>query len=74
MKVPMPRFIVRFIKDVLGDNGQMDEVCQTPIELDARNGGEAEQQAKERFCDIHATHDWSLHADRLKVDPADFPS
>jgi len=42
----MPRFIVRFIKDVLGDNGQMDEVCQKAIELDAPNGGEAEQQAK----------------------------
>lgn len=70
----MPRFIVRFIKDVLGDNGQMDEVCQTAIELDAPTGGEAEQQAKERFCEMHATHDWSLHADRLKVDPADFPS
>lgn len=70
----MPRFIVRFIKDVLGDNGQMDEVCQTEIELHAPNGGEAEQQAKERFCEMHATHDWSLHADRVKVDPADFPS
>ena len=70
----MPRFIVSFMKKVLGDNGQMGEVCQTTIELDARNDREAEQQAKERFCQMHATHDWSLHADRLKVDPADFPS
>ena len=70
----MPRFIVRFIKAVLGDNGQVDEVCQTTIELDARNDREAEQQAKDRFCQIHATQDWSLHADRLKVDPADFSS
>lgn len=74
MKVSMPRFIVRFIKNVLGDNGQMDEICQTAIELDAPNGREAELQAKERFCGMHATHDWSLHADRVKVDPADFPS
>jgi hypothetical protein len=71
---PMPRFIVSFMKKVLGENGQMDEVCQTAVELDAPNGRAAEEQAKERFCEIHATHDWSLHADRLKVDPADFPS
>ena len=70
----MPRFVIRFIKDVLCDNGQMDEVCQATIELDARNDTEAEQQARNRFCQIHATQDWSLHADRLQVDPADFPS
>ncbi|MDE5462222.1 hypothetical protein [Bradyrhizobium sp. CSS354] len=70
----MPRFIIRFAKDVLGENGQMSEVWQTTIELDARDEREAELMAKARFCDIHGTHDWSLHADRLKVDPADFPS
>lgn len=70
----MPRFIVRFIKDVLGENGQTCEVCQTTIELDARNDEEAKDKAKVRFCEIHATHDWSLHADRIKVDPGDFPS
>lgn len=59
---------------LLGENGQICEVCQTIIELDARNERDAEQQAKERFCAIHATHDWSLDADRAKVDPADFPS
>jgi hypothetical protein len=70
----MPRFIVRFIKNVLGEKGQTSEVCQTTIEMDARNAQEAEQKAKESFCETHSTHDWSLHADRLKVDPADFPS
>ena len=55
----MPRFIIRFAK----------EVCQTTIELDAQDEPEVEQKAKARFCDIHGTHDWSLHAD-----PADFPS
>jgi hypothetical protein len=44
------------------------------IKVDARNDREAEQKAKDKFCGIHATHDWSLHADRVKVDPADFPS
>jgi hypothetical protein len=70
----MPRFIVRFIKNVVGDNGQICETCQMSIELDAGSAREAEQEAKQRFCDMHSTHDWSLHADRLKVDPADFPS
>jgi hypothetical protein len=42
----MPRFIIRFAKDVLGENGQMSEVCQTTIELDARDEREAERKAK----------------------------
>ena len=70
----MPRFIVRFVKDVLGDNGLVRAVGQATVEIDARNEPEAEQQAKQRFCDMHATHDWSLHADRLKVDSIDLPS
>jgi hypothetical protein len=70
----MPRFIVRFVKDVLGEKGQVCEICQATVELAARNESEAEQKAKRRFCEMHATRDWSLHADRLKVDPADFPS
>jgi hypothetical protein len=70
----MPRFIVRFVKDVLGDNGLVRAVGQATVEIDARNEREAEQQAKQRFCDMHATHDWSLHADRLKVDSIDLPS
>ena len=70
----MPRFIVRFVKDVLGEHGQTCEVCQTTIELDARDEREAEEKAKERFCQMRATHDWSLHADRTQVDAADFPS
>jgi hypothetical protein len=70
----MPRFIVSFFKDVLGENGRMYEVCQSAIELEAPNDRGAETLAKERFCELHATHDWSLHADRFKVEPADFPS
>jgi len=53
----MPHFIVRFMKDVLGENGQTCEVCQTAVEVDARNDREAERKAKEKFCDIHSTHD-----------------
>lgn len=70
----MPRFIVRFMKDLLGERGQASEVCQATIELDAHDELEAERIAKHRFCEIHRTDDWALHADRVKVDPADFPS
>ncbi|WP_315701824.1 MULTISPECIES: hypothetical protein [unclassified Bradyrhizobium] len=70
----MPRFIVRFMKDILGENGQVCEICENAVELDAGSEREAEQKAKERFCRIHGTHDWSLHADRVKVAPGDFPS
>ena len=70
----MPRYIVRFVKDVLGENGHVCEICQATVELDARNDRHAEENAKQKFCEIYATHDWSLHADRFKLDPADFPS
>ena len=70
----MPRFVVRFVKNVLGENGQMREVTQATVELDARNERDAEERAEQGFCEMHATHDWSLHADRLKVGSADFPS
>jgi len=70
----MSRFLVSFMKDVLGENGRTYEVCQSTVELDAPNDRAAEMIAKERFCEMHATHDWSLHADRFKVEPADFPS
>jgi hypothetical protein len=62
------------MKDVLGENGHTYEVCQRTVELDAPNDRAAEMMAKQHFCEMHATHDWSLHADRFKVEPADFPS
>ena len=70
----MTHYLVRFVKDVLGENGHVCEICQATVELDARNDRDAEEKAKQKFCEIHATHDWSLHADRFKMDPADFPS
>ena len=70
----MPRFIVSFTKDLLGEAGHTYEVCQSTVELDAPNDRAAEMMAKQRFCEMHGTHDWSLHADHLKVEPADFPS
>jgi len=70
----MSRFVVRFMKDVLGENGREAEVCQGSLEIDASNEGQATELAKRKFCEAQALHHWSLHADRIQVSKADFPS
>ena len=70
----MPRYVVRFLKDVLGENGRETEVCQSTLEVDASNEGHAAELAKKKFCEAQALRDWSLHADRIHVKAADFPS
>ena len=46
----MSWFIVRFMKDVLGENGCHCEVCQSTVEVDASNEFEAAEVAKQTFC------------------------
>ncbi|MTV16036.1 MULTISPECIES: hypothetical protein [Bradyrhizobium] len=70
----MSHFIVRFVKDVLGDNGRQAEICQRILEIDAPTEGEAREIAKQKFCKDEMLCEWSLHADRIQVKPADFPS
>ena len=70
----MSRYVVRFIKDVLGENGREAEVCQSAIEVDAQDKSEAAEFAKKNFCQSEELCDWSLHADRIQVLEADFPS
>ncbi len=70
----MSRFVVRFMKDVLGEYGRQCEVCQGTVEVDAEDEGEATELAKQKFCQMQALCDWSLHADRINVKAADFPS
>jgi hypothetical protein len=70
----MSRFVVRFMKDVLGDNGREIEICQRSLEVDASTEGQATELAKKKFCETEALCDWSLHADRIQVREADFPS
>jgi hypothetical protein len=62
------------MKDVLGGNGREAEICQSSLEVDASNKGHAEELAKRKFCETEALRDWSLHADRIQVSSADFPS
>lgn len=70
----MAHFVVRFIKDLVGDQGRRCEACQHTIDVDARDETEAVLLAKREFCEGRAIRDWSLHADRIDVKPADFPS
>jgi hypothetical protein len=70
----MSRFVVRFMKDVLGNNGREIEICQRSLEVDASTEGQATELAKKRFCETEALCDWSLHADRIQVRESDFPS
>ena len=70
----MSRFVVRFMKDVLGDNGREIEICQRSLEVDASTEGQATELAKKKFCETEALCDWSLHADRIQVRETDFPS
>jgi hypothetical protein len=70
----MSRFVVRFMKDVLGENGRAAEICQGTLEIDAANEGDAKELAKRKFCEAQSLCDWSLHADRIQVKAADFPS
>jgi len=43
----MSRFVVSFMKDVLGDNGRQAEICQRILEIDAPTEGEAKEIAKQ---------------------------
>ena len=70
----MSRYIVKFMKDVVGTNGHQLEVCQGIIELEAPDEGQAVEAAKDCFCEREELAHWSIHADRIKVQPADFPS
>ncbi len=70
----MSRYVVHFMKDVLGENGREQEVCQGTLEIDALNEGDATELAKQKFCETQSLCDWSLHADRIQISSAEFPS
>jgi hypothetical protein len=63
----MSRYVVRFMKDVLGGNGRQIEICQRTLEVDAASEGQAEEFAKLKFCESERLCEWSLRADRIQV-------
>ena len=66
----MSHYVVHFMKDVLGENGRHLEVCQSTLEIDAVDPAQAVELAKRKFCESKALRDWSLHADRLRIQAA----
>ena len=70
----MARYIARFMKNVLGENGQEAEICQRSIEVDAVGPNDAAELAKVRFCETENVRDWLLHADRVQIVETEFPS
>ncbi len=70
----MARYVARFMKDVLGENGHEAEICQRSIEIEAPSRVHAAELAKMKFCETENVRDWLLHADRVHVADAEFPS
>jgi len=70
----MSHYVVDFMKDVLGENGRECEICQSSLEIEAADADHAAELAKRKFCELQDLRDWSLHADRIQVKAADFPS
>jgi hypothetical protein len=70
----MARYIARFMKHVRGDNGHETELCQRSLEIDAASQACAADAAKIKFCETEHVKDWSLHADRVQIAEAEFPS
>jgi len=62
------------MKSVLGDNGHEAEICQRSIEIEAPSVTDATELAKMRFCETERVGDWLLHADRVHLTDAEFPS
>ena len=63
----MSRYVVLFMKDVLGGNGRELEICQSSLEIDASDESQATELAKRKFCEKEQLCEWSLHADRVEV-------
>jgi hypothetical protein len=70
----MARYVARFMKNVLGDNGHEAEICQRSIEIEAPCVTDAAELAKIRFCEREHLGDWLLRADRVHVTDAELPS
>jgi hypothetical protein len=70
----MTRYVVKFFKEVLGDNGQEAEICQGALEIDAANPLDAVEHGKRAFCNQGRLAHWSLHADRVSVAETEYPS
>ena len=70
----MTRYVARFMKNVLGENGHEAEICQRAIEIEAPCVTDAAELAKTKFCERERVCDWLLHADRVHVTDVELPA
>ena len=70
----MSRYVVKFMKNVVGGDRHEVEVCQGLFEIEARDKSTAIEMAKRKFCEIGHLAAWSIHADRIQAAKSDFPS
>lgn len=70
----MARYVVKFFKEVMGENGHEAEICQGEWEVDAPSPIDAVERGKRAFCDHGRLAHWSLHADRVSVTETEHPS
>ena len=70
----MARYIARFMKHVLGENGHETEICQRSLEIEAASQACAADAAKIKFCETENVRDWFLRADRVLIAEAEFLS
>ena len=70
----MARYIARFMKNVLGENGHEAEICQRSMEIEACSRDDAAESAKIKFCETENLGTWMLHADCVQIAEAEFPS
>ena len=70
----MARYVARFMKNVLGENGHEAEICQCSMEIETPSRGDAAELAKIKFCETENLGNWMLHADCVQIAEAEFPS
>jgi hypothetical protein len=68
------RYLVKFFKKVVGENGHESEACQGTFEVSACNADGAAEHGKRAFCEREQLAHWSFHADRVTVAETEFPS
>ncbi|SDK26894.1 MULTISPECIES: hypothetical protein [Bradyrhizobium] len=73
----MTKYIARFMKNVLGENGHEVEICQRVVKVEASTKNQACEMAKLSFCQLENVSEWWLHADSFIVsavrNPGDAP-
>ena len=64
----MPRFHVRFFKEVTSDTGQDVDAVQAKFDVNAADKAAAIVAAKESFCRERGIRDWHVNAERIEVE------